>query len=80
MGASLLALAKSIYYLSYCGRATSCTQVSFNSRPELIIESYQFYISTSEPTSARNSSEVSEVSRVVSGVDEILTHCSLSLT
>ena len=77
MGASLLALAKSIYYLSYCGRATSCTQVSFNSRPELIIESYQFYISTSEPTSARNSSEVS---RVVSGVDEILTHCSLSLT
>ena len=42
-------------YLSYCGRATSCTQVSFNSRPELIIESYELYISTSEPTSARNS-------------------------
>ena len=64
-------------YLSYCGRATSCTQVSFNSRPELIIESYELYISTSEPTSARNSKEVS---RVVSGVDEQLTHCSLSLT
>ena len=76
MGASLLALAKSIYYLSYCGRATSCTQVSFNSRPELIIESYQLYISTSEPTSARNSNEVS---RVV-WVDKQLTHCSMSLT
>ena len=64
-------------YLSYSGRATSCTQVSFNSGPELIIESYELYISTSEPTSARNSNEVS---RVVSGVDEQLTHCSLSLT
>ena len=63
-------------YLSYRGRATSCTQVSFNSRPELIIESYELYISTSEPTSARNSNEVS---RVV-WVDEQLTHCSLSLT
>ena len=62
-------------YLSYCGRATSCTQVSFNSRPELIIESYELYISTSEPTSARNSNEESPVA----AVDEILTHCSLSL-
>ena len=64
-------------YLSYSGRATSCTQVSFNSRPELIIESYELYIPTSEPTSARNSNEVS---RVLSGVDEQLTHGSLSLT
>ena len=48
-------------YLSYRGRATSCTQVSFNSRPELIIESYELYIPTSEPTSARNSNEVSRV-------------------
>ena len=63
-------------YLSYCGRATSCTQVSFNSRPELIIESYELYISTSEPISARNSNEVS---RVV-WVGEQLTHCSLSST
>ena len=62
-------------YLSYCGRATSCTKVSFNSRPELIIESYELYISTSEPTSARNSNEESPVA----AVDEILTHCSLSL-
>ena len=64
-------------YRSYRGRATSCTQVSFYSRPQLIIESYELYISTSEPTSARNSKEVS---RVVSGVDEQMTHCSLSLT
>ena len=63
-------------YLSYRGRATSCTQVSFNSRPELIIESYELYISTSEPTSARNSNEVNPVA----AVDEQLTHCSLSLT
>ena len=62
-------------YLSYCGRATSCIQVSFNSRPELIIESYELYIPTSEPTSARNSNEESPVA----AVDEILTHCSLSL-
>ena len=48
-------------YLSYRGRATSCAQVSFNSRPELIIESYELYISTSEPTSARNNNEVSRV-------------------
>ena len=61
-------------YLSYRGRATSCTQVSFYSRPQLIIESYELYISTSEPTSARNNNEVS---RVV-WVDEQLTHCSLS--
>ena len=60
--------------MRYRGRATSCTQVSFNSRPELIIESYELYISTSEPTSARNNNEVS---RVV-WVDEQLTHCSLS--
>ena len=37
------------------------TQVSFNSRPELIIESYELYISTSEPASARNSNEESPV-------------------
>ena len=60
--------------MRFRGRATSCTQVSFNSRPELIIESYELYISTSEPTSARNNNEVS---RVV-WVDEQLTHCSLS--
>ena len=47
--------------MRYRGRATSCTQVSFNSRPELIIESYELYISTSEPTSARNNNEVSRV-------------------
>ena len=62
-------------YLSYCGRATSCTQVSFNSSPELIIESYELHISTSEPASARNSNEES---RVI-WVDEQLAHCSLSL-
>ena len=62
-------------YLSYCGRATSCTQVSFNSRPELIIESYQLYISTSEPASARNSNE--EIP--VAAVDELLNHCRLWL-
>ena len=48
---------------------------SFNSRPELIIESYERYIPISEPTSARNSNEESPVATV----DEILTHCSLSL-
>ena len=37
------------------------TQVSFNSRPELIIESYELYISTSETASARNSNEESPV-------------------
>ena len=41
----------------------------------MIIESYELYISTSEPTSARNSNEESPVA----AVDEILTHCSLSL-
>ena len=51
------------------------TQVSFNSRPELIIESYELYISTSEPASARNSNDKSPVA----AVDEILTHSSLSL-
>ena len=41
----------------------------------MIIESYELYISTSEPTSARNSNEESPVA----AVDEILTHGGLSL-
>ena len=41
----------------------------------MIIESYELYVSTSEPASARNSNEESPVA----AVDEILTHCTLSL-
>ena len=41
----------------------------------MIIESYELYISTSEPASARNSNE--EIPVAV--VDELLNHCSLSL-